>query len=383
MAMEVSLRAGLSHAIGLGRPRRGTRSLTRFAEAMGIILLAMHGLGRAQNPELMIADFEQVLEADGSFVLPTSEGFSYAELQWHGVYVVDGDHSLTDQFPESGYRTGRVSGRYVAVAGSRGVEHSMIRPIVAQRFDFRSAYFTAVWRNSLRVRIEAKRGREIVAVREATVDTTRPVLVEIDFTDVDEVLISASGGEDAGACRSAACRSGPGVVLDDVRFSLSAELELTKVVVVPEPSSDERPTTASIADRPVEAAPTTSHSDTFIQEPSSDALVRESSSDDDDISDQSAPEIETCGGNSYYGVQAGAFRSSANAANLSARLQEAHGAAQVHVKETTNGQLYFVIAGCFEERDAAAALSDKLKGAGEDGIVVRASASRFGPRLSR
>ena len=163
-----------------------------------VLALATSTILGAQTSETLVADFEQVLASEGEFVLPTRDRFEYAQLQWHGVYVVDSDDSLMDQIPASGYRTGSVSGRYVAVAGNRGITHSMIRPVEVRRFDLLSAHFTAAWRNGLQVRLEARREGRIVDSREIQVDTSQPQLVEINFTDVNDVLISARGGKDAG-----------------------------------------------------------------------------------------------------------------------------------------------------------------------------------------
>ena len=365
-----------------------------LATVIAALLFAGTAASVAADSAGVIVDFEDVPTPKGAFILPTREGFAYAGYQWHGFYVLDSQHPLTDQVPDSGFRTGLTSGRYVAVAGNRSVDQSVIRSQDSERFDLRSARIASGWRNGLLVRFEAKRGDETVELRELRLDVARPRLVELDFADVDAVVISSRGGRDAGVCVSPICSDGPEVVIDDIVFAPPSTVELSKVAEPPVEAAADEPQPAPettqaepfsaraerAADPPRAARPVSRETvkpKTKLQ----DTIARQAKAKRRESREPSEPGGAACAEGAYYGVQVGAFRSRTNAVKLAASLREAHGAAQVHVFEGKKGPLHLVIAGCFADKTGASELSKQFEQEGQEGVPVRASEARFGPLL--
>ena len=175
-------------------------------------------------------------------------------------------------------------------------------------------------------------------------------------------------------------------MIDDLRFALRPTVELSETVEETTPEARSKPPPTEIgaaAPPPVREPPGAAPSPK--KSPPAPALpappTAQSAGNENPAPQQSESPRLTCARTVYYGVQLGAFRVRGNANHLAERLREAQGDAQIHAKETEKGPLYFVIAGCFDAKAAAAALSDKLQAAGHEGILVRASAARFGPTL--
>lgn len=308
----------------------------------------------AAEPAVRVADFERVLAGYESFILPTRDGFLYEGMLWNGVYIINALHPLTEQMTESGYRKGLVSGTYAAVVANRGVPFSEIRADEDRRFDLYSLHVAAVWRDELAVRLEGRRGDEIVEERLLHLNVSEPQLVEAAFLDIDSLRIIAGGGRDAGVCRSTLCSEGPEVVIDDVRFSIRPD-EVSEGPPLSEPELEPSPAADEPEPEPAAAPPP-------APEPAAAAA-------------------SGCKSAGYYGVQVGAFRSRANALNLARRLRNSHGNAQIHWKQYDSGPVHFVIAGCFDDKSDAKALADELAKRGQEGLPVRATKSRVGERM--
>ena len=109
---------------------------------------------------------------------------NYGGLDWGfaGVFkrgVIRGNH---------GYNTGTVSGDYVAYSSDS------VPMTVSGLGSFQGAYLTSLWRNDLDVLVEAIAGGIVVDSRTVVVNTTGPIWFDFNFTKIDQVRLSGSGG---------------------------------------------------------------------------------------------------------------------------------------------------------------------------------------------
>ena len=225
-----------------------------------LTLVAVAVLAAAPDvTDVQVADFEDVPTLQTGFVLPTKDGFAYKGLTWTGFFVINSDHGLTKQFPRAGYRTGRVSGRFVGVGGLRNAPHSEIWPETEARFDVISLYLTAAWRDGLMVRLDGLRDGATAMTRDLELTAGRRQRLELGFDDIDALRISSTGGEDAGLCAGPSCSPGPEVVLDDLVFYIRTDAPQDPPPIEPSAEVSEAPEpaqpTAAGAVETAEAAP--------------------------------------------------------------------------------------------------------------------------------
>ena len=343
--------------------------------------------GSLPASEVLVADFEDVPTLKTGFVLPTRDGFAYAGLIWTGFYVIDSEHGITEQFPRGGYRTGRISGRFAAVGALRNAAHSEVRPDTEASFDVLSLYITSAWRNGLLVRLEGLRGTESVVHEDLTLAGGRRQRLELGFEAIDVLRISAAGGQDAGLCEGRSCSPGPEIVLDDVVFRIRSKaqpapapsVEITEAVApepkAPAPRADPAPKPEVMArvepNSRVSPDPPSKPQPSAKKRPPAPATSRR-------VDNQIASGV--CGAKPYYGAQVGAFASKGNALNIAEELRAADTLVQIHEKARQGKKpLFFVVAGCFEERVQAARLVRKIRKDGVDSFVTRASIRGLGP----
>ncbi len=344
--------------------------------------------------DVEVADFEDVPTLQTGFVLPTRDGFTYTGLIWTGFYVINSDHGMTKHFPRSGYRTGKVSGRFAAVGALRNAAYSEIHPDTQARFDVVSFYITSAWRNELLVRIDAMRGAESVRRRTLTLAAGERQRLELEFEDMDALRISASGGRDAGLCEGSSCSEGPEVVLDDVVFRIRGKDEPPEPLVTelrpPEPEPE--PVVAAVSEpAPApEPAPEPIRIAGLDPQPARPPVPPAVSEAQPPPTPASPPgskpvALSSCGGKPYYGAQLGAFSSKSNALALAEKLRTPELPVQIHAApRAAKGPLYFVIAGCFQSRRVANRLSRTLlEERGLESYVTRASAEGLGPLVER
>jgi hypothetical protein len=275
----------------------------------------------------------------------------YRGLRWKEIVVVNANHRLLDRYPACGYRTGLVSGSYVAVTASRDGQVAEIVSAEGTTFDFHGVHLTAAWKNGLTVHLEGLRNGKLLQSTSVVVDTAQPTPFTTHFRGLDTLRIRSSGGSDAGICDSG-CRPGPEVVLDDFSFVLSTQPEPPVAPPTEEPPPLPLPPPAeAVAPEPPQ-----------VDEPTP-APVREP-----------APTEVATGGcrGSSYGVQVGAFRSRENASRLRDKVA-AYGPVRVDEVREGAARLYKVVVGCAADRDAAEALLRKLLDGGIAGYVVSAA----------
>jgi len=92
--------------------------------------------------------------------------------------------------PNSGYDNGTVSGDYVAFNSGAGTG-SITR---STTFDFNGAYFAGAWRDGLNLRVAGFLGASFVDAKSFVVDHDGPTWVDFNFSGIDRVTLSSSGG---------------------------------------------------------------------------------------------------------------------------------------------------------------------------------------------
>jgi len=112
----------------------------------------------------------------------------YHGFNWTNFYVLDGfDHYC---MVAGGYRDGVVSRRNVAFDGF-GTPASVSR---ANPFTFNSVYMTAAWNEGLNVTVQGYHGASLLYQRLLVLNTYLPTQFIFNWTGVDKVLFSPSGG---------------------------------------------------------------------------------------------------------------------------------------------------------------------------------------------
>lgn len=317
----------------------------RFAITMIACLSVLAGRARA-----VTATFDDLDIADDEFSLKTLD--EYKGLRWRGVDIVNGAHEFLNTMATSGYRTGIVSGRYVAIAANRFEGDAVIASPPGTWFDFNSVYLTAGWLNGLSVRFRGFRAGRRLYSRTVVLQTVQPTRFMFSFRSIDTLRITSSGGVATAVCQGRDCRPGPEVVMDDFSFSL---VPRTIATVPPKRAMKtpvSHPKMASVAaPKPRQVAP--------LAEPSPGA----------------------CPDGPYHGVQIGAFRSLKNALQVRRDMAARYGLVQIHVKSQKGAPMYRVVVGCMEKATPAQALLHQLRSDGVRGFVVRVRESTMGTRL--
>lgn len=144
----------------------------------------------------------------------------YQSLQWNNFFVLNSP--ADGPSANNGYQNGTVSGNNDAFNGY-GTTASFGE---AGGFTFNSAYFTAAWKTGLSVSVEGLLGGVVVDSTNFLVNASGPTLETFNWSGIDTVQISTSGGTDAFLTGS-----GEQVVLDNVKVSGPA------LQALPEPGS--------------------------------------------------------------------------------------------------------------------------------------------------
>jgi hypothetical protein len=117
----------------------------------------------------------------------------YGGLHWDNMAFANVPW-LDSIYGVSGYSHGLVSGSNLAFNNSGNpAGFSADAP-----FTFNSAYFTGAWSNGLTVLVTGYVGGDATFSKTFTVDSTGPTFETFNWTGLSSVLISTSGGTDAG-----------------------------------------------------------------------------------------------------------------------------------------------------------------------------------------
>lgn len=135
---------------------------------------------------------------DGTQIANGYEGFN-----WSNFYYLT---TSTFTYNPSGYQNGTVSGTNVLV-NAYGAAASMSSQ--TSPFTFNSAYFTGAWKNGLNIQVNGYLAGALVDTKNFVVDSTSPVLQTFNWSNIDTLTFSPSGGTSAGypgcTLTSAAC----------------------------------------------------------------------------------------------------------------------------------------------------------------------------------
>ena len=113
----------------------------------------------------------------------------YGGLNWEMFAYRDS----TTKPPESGYVNGTISGDFVALNGS-----GLVATASDGLFTFNGAYLTAAWNNGLNISVQGLKGEVILYTQDVVVDTTGATWFDFNYTDIDKLVFSPSGGVNAG-----------------------------------------------------------------------------------------------------------------------------------------------------------------------------------------
>jgi hypothetical protein len=116
----------------------------------------------------------------------------YHGLNWSNFYVLNtADYS--GSVGENGYTNGTVSGTNVAYNG-----YGSPASFSGSNFTFNSAYFTAAWNNGLKIVVTGYEDSSPIDSLSFLVNPTGPTLETFNWSGIDEVGFSSSGGTSAG-----------------------------------------------------------------------------------------------------------------------------------------------------------------------------------------
>jgi hypothetical protein len=124
---------------------------------------------------------------DGTLIANGYEGFNWNNFG----YLTTSTYTNNP----SGYLNGTVSGTNVAFNGA-GWDASMSSQ--TSPFTFNSAYFTGAWNNGLNIQVNAYLAGTQVDTMSFVVDSTSPVLETFNWSNIDALTFSSSGGTNAG-----------------------------------------------------------------------------------------------------------------------------------------------------------------------------------------
>lgn len=150
----------------------------RFAVLLASVAILAAGAGPMQAAMLTFDDLSGTNN-------PIPDG--YGGFSWGNFYYLDGvNYSST-----SGYQNAVVSPNNVAYNAYGNPAFMSDSP-----FTFNSAYFTAAWNEGLSVTVEGYLASVLVHTNTFTINTTSPTLMTFDWSGIDELRFSSSGGTD-------------------------------------------------------------------------------------------------------------------------------------------------------------------------------------------
>jgi hypothetical protein len=110
----------------------------------------------------------------------------YGGLNWNNVNVVNTEMI---KMPGSGYENGTVSGEWVAYN-----PWESICTINDDLFTFNGAYLTGAWNDELNIDVQGFKDGSLLFDKTVVVNTTAPSWCEFNFTDIDQLMFTSSGG---------------------------------------------------------------------------------------------------------------------------------------------------------------------------------------------
>jgi hypothetical protein len=134
----------------------------------------------------------------------------YNGLNW-GTNFFSLDPIVISNYSPSGYVNGIVSPNNVALNANEGPATFSS----ASTFTVNSMYITAAWREGLHVLLEGLASASVIHSLEIVIGSLTPTFVNLDWTDVDMVRISSSGGIETLDYPG----SGPYVAIDDITIN--------------------------------------------------------------------------------------------------------------------------------------------------------------------
>jgi hypothetical protein len=114
---------------------------------------------------------------------------AYGGLDWSNFFVENGTNANASN---TGYANGIVSQNNAAYNGA-GLPAEISSNVA---FTFNSAYLTGAWSNGLNILIEGYANGILSNSQTVTVDTTSPTLFSLNWSNINRLKFSASGGTD-------------------------------------------------------------------------------------------------------------------------------------------------------------------------------------------
>jgi hypothetical protein len=143
---------------------------------------AVAGIAGAQA-QIITFDDLPTPAGNGSSVIPNG----YGGLQWQNFNYLNG---VTLPANPSGYQYADVSPDNVAF-NSQGQPATITS---GTAFDLNSGYFTGAWRDGLQVEVQGFVGATLTYDNTYTLISTAPILLSFNYTGVDKVVFTSSGG---------------------------------------------------------------------------------------------------------------------------------------------------------------------------------------------
>ncbi|TAA45812.1 PEP-CTERM sorting domain-containing protein [Corallincola spongiicola] len=136
-------------------------------------------------------------------------GTNYGGLNWSSDFYI----LHTPSYTQSGYKTGTVSGEYVALNGFAN-DVSVADGV----FDFNGSYLTAAWNDGLNIEVTGLLAGVQQYQSIVEVDTFGPTWFDFNFFGIDELKFRSFGGVQNGQLSG----SGTHFAMDDFTFNQAA-----------------------------------------------------------------------------------------------------------------------------------------------------------------
>lgn len=114
----------------------------------------------------------------------------YGGFNWDNFYAMHENYH-----PGSGYDRGTVSGEYTAF---NGLGNMAVTSTENEVFNFDGAYLTGAWKDGLNIKVEGLLNNSLKYSETVVVDTDAPTWFNFDFSQIDSLRFSSSGGTYAG-----------------------------------------------------------------------------------------------------------------------------------------------------------------------------------------
>ena len=172
------------------RVKAASRKLSRLAELAIAGAVAGTSIARAQEAATQTITFDDMDATGGGMdYVPIPE--NYSGFNWYNFDCANAP-GLTQQLGPNGFINGMVTSPNVAFSAFD--LPAQLYMSSGGTFDLTSAYMTAVWDDGLQVKVDGYLNGTVVDTASFTLNTSGPTLETFDFTNVDTVEISTSGG---------------------------------------------------------------------------------------------------------------------------------------------------------------------------------------------